>query len=132
MSTRNNKLTTVGSIELSDEIGKNDIIANVDFKQCPTNETCSGTTSIQIKDICNFLTGKSLLGNKFGQYFVPPVKCPVKPGTYKYNLTMNLKQLARLPFARFRTHIKLVLSGTNVHKRQTPFGCYEAIISMKG
>lgn len=126
-----NKLTTIGSIFISEEIGKNDIIANLDFKQCPTNDSCSEMTSIQVKAICNYLVGKSLFGNKFGEYFTPSVKCPAKPGTYKFNLSLNMMPLTRLPLAKFRTWNKLILFDKLPNNRKRPLLCYETIVSMK-
>lgn len=126
-----NKLTSSGSIVVETELAKEDGFANVDFKQCPTNKTCSGVTSIELKNICNYMINKSIFGNKLMQYFTPPLKCPVKPGTYGFNMTINLKPLSKLPLAKFRTYLKAIMSDKNEHNRKRPLVCFELIVSMK-
>lgn len=130
-SLQGNKWKAFGEIENSEPAFENDGILDIQFKSCPTDDTCAPAIPIQIKELCRYFTAKSVFGNRFGEQFTPQVRCPIKQGNYKFNMTINLKFLTKFPGAKSRTIGKLTVLEVLSNNRKRAVSCLEATINNK-
>uniref|UniRef100_A0A336MJK3 CSON000926 protein n=1 Tax=Culicoides sonorensis TaxID=179676 RepID=A0A336MJK3_CULSO len=69
------------------------ISATAQYKHCSNNGQCEVKMEIPLPNICPILSVKSVFGDAIGNYYDPPVRCPLNAGTYKFNFTINLKPI---------------------------------------
>lgn len=128
---QNNKIKSFGEVEMTETLFENDGIMDFQIKTCPTDKTCGTVMPIQIKELCRYLTSKSVFGNRFGDSFTPPMRCPVKPGLYRFNISINLKSFTKLPGAKFRTSGKMTVMEVLPNNRKRDVACIDATVYSK-
>lgn len=124
-----NKVRAYGEIVFTENLFKNDGMVTFQFKQCPTDTTCNRQNNIEMKGICQYLTTKSMFAGAVGENFTPHIACPIKKGTYTFNMTVFLQKLLRFPFAKFRTKGKMIAADMTRGRRNVV--CMEGIVTLK-
>lgn len=74
---------------------------------------------------CMFLTKKTIFGDPVGDSFTPRLTCPPKQETYKFNLTVSLKQIADIP--DLRTKYLIDFNGVDPTKTKAVF-CVKLVV----
>lgn len=50
-----------------------------------------------LPDLDDLLSGKTVFGNQLGDSFVPKMRCPIRRGNYRFNITIRLHDAAAFP-----------------------------------
>lgn len=129
LSVVKNRVRAIGEVHFTENILKNYGIVMFQFRQCPTDATCSTPKNFELKGICQYLVAKSLFAGPVGENFVPKIKCPIKSGTYTFDVTVFLQKLLRFPFARFRTKGKMSVADL-AHGRKNVL-CMDGTVALK-
>lgn len=130
-SIQHNKFQTIGEMELTETLFKNDGILDLELKTCPSDKTCGTIMPIQIKEACRYLTSKSVFGNRFGDSFTPQIKCPISQGTYHFNMSVNLRPLMKFLTAKMRTLAKLTVFEILPSNRKRSVTCIDLMVNSK-
>lgn len=77
----------------------------------------SRSIDFPIPQPCMVLTKKTVFGDPIGNSFTPRLTCPPKKGTYKFNFTISLKQVADIPDPRTKYMANLYLLDPTKSKK---------------
>lgn len=95
-------------------------------RRCNANNICDTFANYTFADFCQRLENPKMLGYRYLSKIKPPLKCPVKAGTYNVDAVASfLGLILDLPIEGFRWIIRASMTGKAAGEKNgmTTIGC---------
>lgn len=122
-------LTIVGAFDLIEDV-KNPIELHIKTDKCSTTTSkCREYNYSKVPGVCKYFEKLPFHKTGLGDYLTPPMRCPVKKGTYLIDLMVSLEQFGYLPIdTSVKYQVRIMLYEVLKGKKNRMIVCLDANI----
>lgn len=122
-----NSYRIVGTSNITQAVTK-PLELHVKVMKCDSPISCVDYNFLKIPQVCNVMkTVVNSIGG-FGDFFTPPIRCPIKPGQYKVNVTQSLTTLSAMPIGSSLFKVRMIFYEVYHASKRNMVSCFEQLI----